>query len=327
MAAWIRRLMTWGAGLISCVILAIAFPAAAAAAQPCDEPCLNQLVDSYLAALVAHDARRMPATQDVRYTENTIALPMKEGLWATASGLKKYRHIIPDPESGAVGFYVAIEENGKGALLGGRMKVVDRKVSELEVLVARSADMGAMLKTDATQVRPGFRTLVPADKRASRESLANAAKLYFDGLEQDTGEIVPFADDCMRFENGTQTAGEGARGHSFKLADGRTWNMPTGCRASFNTRMFSYITRIDHRRYPVVDRSHGVAMAFVTFQHGGNVPEVDVPGVGKVPSLPTTDRPFAVAIAESFEVKDGKIHEIEAVMITVPYGAGLGWEK
>ena len=131
----------------------------------------------------------------------------------------------------------------------------------------------------------------------------------------------------MRFENGTQTAGNGARGHAIKLADGRTWDMPTGCRASFNTRMFSYITRIDHRRYPVVDRSRGVAMSFVTFQHGGNVPEVDVPGVGKVPALPTTDRPFAVAIAESFEVRDGKIHEIEAVMITVPYGAGLGWEK
>jgi hypothetical protein len=207
------------------------------------------------------------------------------------------------------------------------MKVVDRKVSELETLVARSADMGAILKTDATEVRPGFLTVVPAGKRASRESLANAAKLYFDGLEQDTGEIVPFADDCMRFENGTQTAGEGARGHAIKLADGKVWNMPTGCRASFNTRMFSYITRIDHRRYPVVDRTRGVAMSFVTFQHGGNVPEVEVPGVGKVPALPTTDRPFAVAIAESFEVRDGRIHEIEAVMITVPYGAGLGWEK
>jgi hypothetical protein len=300
---------------------------ATAAGQPCDEACLDKLVDSYLTALVAHDASRMPTTTEVRYTENTIALPMKEGLWATASRLKKYRHVIPDVESGAVGFYVTIEENGKGALLGGRIKVVDRKVSELEVLVARSADMGAMLKTDATEVRAGFRTVVPAQKRASRESLMNAAKLYFDGLEQDTGDIVPFADDCMRFENGTQTAGDGARGHAFKLADGRTWNMPTGCRASFNTRMFSYITRIDHRRYPVVDRSHGVSMAFVTFQHGGNVPEVDVPGVGKVPALPTTDRPFAVAIAESFEVKDGKIHEIEAVMITVPYGAGLGWEK
>ena len=327
MTARTRRPIRWATVLALAAVATAQFPAANAAGQPCDEACLNQLVDTYLTALVAHDASRMPTTKDVRYTENTIAIPMTEGLWTTASGLKKYRHVIPDVEGGAVGFYATIEENGKGALLGGRMKVVDRKVSELETLVARSADMGAILKTDATAVRPGFLTVVPAGKRASRESLANAAKLYFDGLEQDTGEIVPFADDCMRFENGTQTAGDGARGHAIKLADGKVWDMPTGCRASFNTRMFSYITRIDHRRYPVVDRTRGVAMSFVTFQHGGNVPEVDVPGVGKVPALPTTDRPFAVAIAESFEVKDGRIHEIEAVMITVPYGAGLGWEK
>lgn len=162
-----------------------------AAAQPCDEACLEKLVDTYLAALVAHDAGRLPMTKDVRYTENTIAIPVSEGLWATASGLKKYRHVIPDVEGGAVGFYVAIEENGKGALLGGRMKVVDRKVSELETLVARSADMGAMLKTDATEVRPGFLTLVPPDKRASRESLANAAKLYFDGRARAAGSRRP----------------------------------------------------------------------------------------------------------------------------------------
>jgi hypothetical protein len=305
---------------------AVRIAAASAAGQPCDEACLNQMVDTYLAALVAHDAGRLPTTKTIRFTENTIALPLNEGLWATASGLKAYKHVIPDPESEAVGFYTSIEENGKAALLAGRMKIVDRKVSELETLVARAADM-SLLKTDATEVRPGFRTLVQVGERASRESIIKAGASYFDGLEQDTGEIVPFGTDCIRFENGVQTAGAGARGLTFKLADGRSWSMPTGCRESFNTRMFNYITRIDHRRYPVVDRSRGVVMSFVTFQHGGNVPEIDVPGVGKVPSLPSTDRPFAVAIAESFEVKQGLIHEIEAVMIKLPYGAGTGWEK
>jgi hypothetical protein len=34
-----------------------------------------------------------------------------------------------------------------------------------------------------------------------------------------------------------------------------------------------------------------------------------------------------IGIAESFEVKQGRSHEIEAVMIKLPYGAGTGWEK
>jgi hypothetical protein len=155
----------------------------------------------------------------------------------------------------------------------------------------------------------------------------SAAKAYFDGLEQDTGSIVPFADDCMRYENGTQTAGKGAPERIIRTRAGRDWSMPRDCRGSFDTRMYSYIARIDHRRYPVIDRSRGVAMGVVTFQHSGTGADVDVPGVGMVPALATTDRPFAVGIMEIFEVKDGKIHEIEAVMITLPYGAGTGWEK
>jgi hypothetical protein len=315
----ILRLLFLMVALVSVMNPALGAPAS------CDEACLGKTVDTYLAALLAHDASKLPTTPDVRFTENTIALPMNEALWTTISKVRGYKHVIPDVEAGAVGFYVTIEENGKGALLSGRMKIVAGRVSELETLVARQADMGAILKTDATEVREGFRTLVPPDKRASRESLMNAAKAYFDGLEQSTASIVPFADDCMRFENGTQTAGKGLPPRILKTRDGRDWSMPRDCRGAFDSRMYSYIRRIDHRRYPVIDRSHGVAMGVVTFQHSGSGADVDVPGVGKVPALASTDRPFAVGIMEIFEVKDGSIHEIEAVMITLPYGAGTGW--
>ena len=60
-----------------------------------------------------------------------------------------------------------------------------------------------------------------------------------------------------RIENGTQTAGKGTAPRVLKTRDGRDWSMPRDCRGSFDTRMYSYIKRIDHRRYPVVDRSRG----------------------------------------------------------------------
>lgn len=112
---------------------------------------------------------------------------------------------------------------------------------------------------------------------------------------------------------------------TLKLADGRSWEMPSDCRASFNTRMFSYISRIDHRRFEIIDRSRGVVMAFVMFQHEGNVKEAEVPGVGKVAMPPSAQRPFSVVIAEAFEIKEGRIREIEADMTKLPYGAGTGW--
>lgn len=306
-----------------------AAPVAPSVEAACDEHCLDALARTYLAALAAHDPSRLPTTRDVRFTENTIELPLGQGLWTTFSGLKHYVHIIPDPDTGQVGLYAAIDENGTGALLAARLRLRGGKVSELETIVVRASDMGTFLKTDATDVRPGFKEVVPPAKRESRQELIRIANLYFEGLEQRTGEIVPFSDECRRFENGTQTAGTPLPGTPprppMKLPNGRTWSMPTGCKASFNTRMFSYISRIDHRRYPVVDRSRGVVMSFVTFQHEGNVKSADVPGVGEVPMFPSALHPFAVVIAETFEIKGGKIREIEADMTKLPYGAGTGW--
>jgi hypothetical protein len=305
------------------------YSAAPAASAGCEERCLDALAHSYLAALAAHDPARLPTTADVRFTENTIALPLGQGLWTTFSGLKHYLHLIPDPDSGQVGLYAAIEENGTGALLAARLRLRGARVSELETIVVRASDMGTFLKTDATDVRPGFKEVVPPAKRASRQELIRTANLYFEGLEQRTGEIVPFSDQCVRFENGTQTAGAPLPGTAprppLKLPDGRTFSMPTGCKAGFDTRMFSYISRIDHRRYPVVDRARGVVMSFVTFQHEGNVKSANVPGVGEVPMFASALHPFAVVIAETFEIKDGKIREIEADMTKLPYGSGTGW--
>ncbi|HEY2591371.1 MAG TPA: hypothetical protein VGI35_07245 [Steroidobacteraceae bacterium] len=306
-----------------------AAPSARTAGGDCDERCLDTLARTYLAALAAHDPSRLPTTKDVRFTENTIELPLGQGLWTTFSGLKRYVHIIPDPDSGQVGLYAAIDENGTGALLVARLRLRAGRVSELETLIVRASDMGTFLKTDATEARPGFKEVVPPAKRESRQELIRAANLYFEGLEQRTGDIVPFSDQCMRFENGTQTAGAPLPGipprPPIKLPDGRTFSMPTGCKAGFNTKMFSYISRIDHRRYPVVDRSRGVVMSFVTFQHEGNVKSAEVPGVGEVPMFASALHPFAVVIAETFEIKNGKIREIEADMTKLPYGAGTGW--
>lgn len=312
--------------LVALIAAAGSRPASASAS--CNEQCLDALADTYLRALVAHDPSQLPTTKDVRFTENTIPLPLGQGLWTTASGLKAYKHVIPDPDSGQVGLYATITENGVGALLAARLKVRAGKVSELETIVVRQGDMGAFLNTDATSVRPGFLQVVRPAQRESRQDLVRIANLYFEGLEQRTGEIVPFSTQCRRFENGIQTAGTAASGmrpRPIKLPDGKTWLMPTECKASFDTRMFSYITRIDHRRFEVVDRSRGVVMSFVMFQHEGNVKFADVPGVGEVPMSAAALRPFSVVIAETFEIQHGEIREIEAVMTKLPYGAGTGW--
>jgi len=50
----------------------------------CNRACLENLVDQYLAAVVAHDPKKMPFSADVKYTENYQVLQLGDGFWKTA---------------------------------------------------------------------------------------------------------------------------------------------------------------------------------------------------------------------------------------------------
>ena len=63
------------------------------------------------------------------------------------------------------------------------------------------------------------------------------------------------------------------------------------------------------------------------FNTPGTIKSVDVPGVGKVDESAAATRPFSEEVAELFKIKDGKIHDVVAVMVTLPFGATSGWSQ
>ncbi len=69
-----------------------------------DRAYLESLQDQYLEALIAHDPSRLPLSKTLKHTENTIELPLREGLWTTASDDATYRLYVCDPQGGQVGF-------------------------------------------------------------------------------------------------------------------------------------------------------------------------------------------------------------------------------
>src|SRR5207244_7086142 len=81
-----------------------------------------------------------------------------------------------------------------------RLKVVDRKITEAEHLIARIAAPSQLnaLKTP----RAAFFQAVPEAQRNQRNILLLIANSYYDALTQNNGELAPFADDCGRRENG-----------------------------------------------------------------------------------------------------------------------------
>ena len=111
-------------------------PHAEAATGPiplnCNRACLENLVDQYLAALVAHDPKRLPLSKDVKYTENSQVIDLGDGFWKTAEGRGKYTHIWADPDFGQVAYMGTMREAGGPLLMSLRLRVELGRITEIE---------------------------------------------------------------------------------------------------------------------------------------------------------------------------------------------------
>ncbi|MGH9687661.1 MAG: hypothetical protein ACRD5K_11280 [Candidatus Acidiferrales bacterium] len=295
------------------------------AASKCDRHCLDEMMDRFRAALIAHDPSLLPMASQVRYTENGQVLKIGDGLWGTLTGWGSYKLYIDDPEDGEAGFVGETFEAGMPGLLSARLRVVNGKVSQIEVLDTRKETPTGFTQPDGltnpkvtSKLAPLFEE-VPEAERESKQDLIAQTDLYFDGIEKSNGSIVPFAPDVIRVENGTQTCPS-----SFGAA---AKNGPLSCSKQLDTHLFEYITPISPRRYTVVDRAHGVVMGIFMFNTPGTVEYVNVPGVGKVRESRAALRPFSEEVAEIFKIRDGKIQTIIAVMTGLPFGDTSGWTE
>jgi hypothetical protein len=290
---------------------------AARAAEPsCGRECLTGLMDQYLAALAAHDPSRLPTAPGVRFTENTNRMALGDGLWQTIDGLGTFKFYIEDPATEQVAFYGTVRENGLTALLNVRLKARNRRITEAETYVVRQqtgihGTFDALVKADPVWDEP-----VPPAERSSRQALVHAANQYFEGIVHGDGDIVPFADDCVRIENGAQTAPTPARGSRPAMST----------QAQFNTKMFNYIHEIDHRRFLLVDPERGIVYVTATFEHPGNI---DTPlrrtAGGAINPKSLGSYPNTTGIIETFKIRGGKIHHIFAYVTLLPYRQQPGW--
>lgn len=282
--------------------------------DPCDRACLEGVVGLYLEALVEHDASRLPLTPEARYTENGQALAMNDGMWQVATAIGENRLYFADPQSGQVGFRGVVEENGHKQIIMTRIKVENRKVSEIEAIVCREG--AALHNPDGLTDHPIFTEALAEDDRPSREELVEIANSYFEGLERNRGDITPFDPGCTRMENGTITANN--PGSNFM-------NSHLTCGEQFNIHGFAaVITKVRERRFPIVDEERGLVYATLFFDHAG-LPEVvlDDGSIRKISGF--GDTPFCFMIGELFKIKNRVITRVEAVLFEVPYGMPSGW--
>lgn len=300
--------------------------AGAAQSAACDRACLADTAESYLAAMLAHDPAKLQLPKTVRYTENGVELPLPDGLWRTLQSVGKYRLIVADPKESTVGFFVKAVENGAPVLLATRLRLVNQRITEIESIASRlSATLGGgpggLAREDqlGESPRAQFVTPLAANERHSREQLAQIVNSYFTGIENNTGDKPPpFAADCLRLENGTQTTGRPV------AAGTEPGPLNFGCSEAFRLGYYHEDTRLRNRRVLAVDEERGLVYAGVFLDHDATIRSYKLKD-GRTVTVRNT-APWTWMAHEVFQVNgSAQLSQIEAVLMSVPYGMRPGW--
>jgi hypothetical protein len=318
------RLITIAAAAACAIVAFVSVAVGSEAGRgDCDRECLKRLADTYIDALVAHDASRAPLASDIRIVENVKRIRPGEGLWKTASaGPTTFKIYVPDTVAQQVGFIGVMQSDGKPIMLGLRLKRVNGKIGEAEHLVVSNL-REASLATHLQKPRAPLTTPVPEPYRDSRSRLIYIAERYYDALDLNNGSLAPFADDCVRFENGVQSTRNPVPADPFK---GTGLFGAFGCAKQLDTQFFEYITAIDNRRVWIADEETGLAFGLSHFRHAMDRRTFPVFGVPGQEMRKMDNQPFDMPAVHVFKIWGGEIHEIEALGIVAPYRSPTGWE-
>jgi hypothetical protein len=279
--------------LASCI-----FVSAANAADTCDRECLKGFVTKYLDAMIAHKPESVPVASTVKFTEDCKELKLGEGEWKIITGLTGYRRDVLDVKEGvAVSFNVVTEEGDNKALFTMRLKIVDKKITEIETQAVHNQQEAMLLNLENLKTISKTMAFVPEKSQLlSREDLIKAGRTYAEGLK--VGSFVkvdsPMAPDAYRYENGQLMAGPGC--DKFQ-----------GCEV-MKTQTIPRLAGIT-QRVMAVDEEMGVIAIRMNFGPGSTFR-----GGGELD------------VFHSFKIYDGLIRAAEAFFKQVPAGTKSGWD-
>jgi len=303
--------------------LAIAWGRAPARAG-CDRSCLIEAADAYLADLAHHDAAAL-AGRSPLFTENDIPLIAGDALWKTVSKVGPAPVHVVDTRTGQIGVFIAVEEGGRPALLAARLALSRGRLSELDTVVARQ-ESATFLKPEGFDNEAALmETTLPPAQRRSRQELMAIATSYFRNLVDSDAPLPSFDEGCNRVENGVQSTNNPIPAAALGGGPAAALNAPfssLGCLEQFKTRSLTFVSAIRGLSYPLIDEDTGVVFASALFDHNGLARRGSSTGQlsARLPS------PYTYLVRELFKIRDGRIVHIDAVLVSVPYGAQPAWK-
>jgi hypothetical protein len=105
--------------------------------EDCDRACLTGMITRYVDALVEHDPSALPLADNVRFTEDSKALKLGEGLWQSVTAKGEFRHDYLDTKKQIAATHMLLGEDKIQVLLSALLYLKDGKITGIETLVQR----------------------------------------------------------------------------------------------------------------------------------------------------------------------------------------------
>lgn len=326
-----------GRMLAGCLVFALAqvpvTQAQVSGQTSCDADCLGDIARTYMKAIGARgvpnlppganpvyytdppDTSSIPWGKTVYFTESQVPMMIGDGLWGSLTAYDPDATIVADPVSGQVAWFGWVEEHGQPSYYAMRIKVVDRKVTEVETLVPRKEEPG-MFDENVKGLAsfPDLMGTVPAAQRSSRERLIDIAHGYHSTLQQNDGKLfAEFSDNCSWQDNGANVAAN--------------YGVGSTCLDALGIGLFKPVDRVRDRAYPVVDEARGLVVAISTRdQNNNNVTWRTTDGVERTID-PVINYSHSRAYIELLKIEGGKITAIRSFNNFLPYYMPSAWQQ
>ncbi|KAJ6073085.1 hypothetical protein N7467_011170 [Penicillium canescens] len=201
----------------------------------CSRACMTAIITEVLNSMVAHDPSTLPLATVYEATENShpAALSMMTS-WRTIVNVAPPSLLAIDTTQGTAYFALDVSEGNDSVrtILRGRIKVVDQKITELELFINRNrGDHG--FSFNATQLPTNYAVLMspPANRtKDSRITLEALSKALF---ATSSNFSVTVSDSCQFTELGWKVIDTGVYGNGSTTPIGCSWpsSHPTDTKA------------------------------------------------------------------------------------------------
>ena len=173
----------------------------AASVAPCDRACLLEHAEQFNANMLAHTTAKIPLGPNAQIRENTKAIALADSRWSGVARILS-EGVYADALKGNVIEHVAGQTaDGKMVYIGTRLKLVDGQITEVEI---NFDDRPNVNTKNLVPYDPVFNTIVPPDRRATREQLERIITSYFQGLTDHQPIEADYDVRCDRYHSGNR---------------------------------------------------------------------------------------------------------------------------